>query len=141
MKRFRTTNQQLYRRHPATETIAGVAAVAALGLTAAACSSSGSSGAVGRWPRDPSASILANRRATRDRFSARSGTRTSPASRRANPNITIKSVSYTGQCEVPAQFTRHAQGRYRDPTLFYAYFTDLHQVLDAGQAADITLPT
>jgi len=56
---------------------------------------------------------------------------------KANPNITIKSVTYTGQCEVPAQFTATLRAG-TETNLFYAYFTDLHQVLNAGQAADIT---
>jgi ABC-type glycerol-3-phosphate transport system substrate-binding protein len=56
---------------------------------------------------------------------------------KANPNITIKSVTYTGQCEVPAQFTATLKAG-TETNLFYAYFTDLNQVLDAGQAADIT---
>ena len=133
MKRFGTTNRQRYRR-PGHRTIAGVAAVAALGLAAAACSSSGSSGASGDGHVtisvncEPPATATAQRKEWNEDVAA---------FEKANPNITIKSVTYTGQCEVPAQFTATLKAG-TETNLFYAYFTDLHQVLDAGQAADIT---
>jgi ABC-type glycerol-3-phosphate transport system substrate-binding protein len=53
-----------------------------------------------------------------------------------NPTITIDSV-YENPCEVPASFTAMLDAG-NEPTLFYTYFTDRNQVLDAGQAADIT---
>src|SRR6185437_915803 len=133
MKRFGTTNRQLCRR-PGHRTIAGVAAVAALGLTATACSSSGSSGASGDGHVtisvncEPPATATAQRKEWNEDVAA---------FEKANPNITIKSVTYTGQCEVPAQFTATLKAG-TETNLFYAYFTDLNQVLDAGQAADIT---
>ena len=53
-----------------------------------------------------------------------------------NPNITVHST-YSAQCVVPAQLTATlAAGT--ETNVFGVYFTDLHQVLDAGQAADIT---
>jgi ABC-type glycerol-3-phosphate transport system substrate-binding protein len=55
---------------------------------------------------------------------------------KANPNITIDSV-YNYPCEVPATFTAMLRGG-TEPDIFYTYFTDLPQVLLAGQAADIT---
>jgi len=59
------------------------------------------------------------------------------AFQQANPNITIKGVSVGEQCNNPPDFTaRLAGGTVTD--LFYGYMTDLDQVLDSGQAMDIT---
>ena len=55
---------------------------------------------------------------------------------KANPNITIQSI-YENPCEVPASFTAMLDAG-TEPNVFYTYFTDRNQVLDAGQAADIT---
>jgi ABC-type glycerol-3-phosphate transport system substrate-binding protein len=55
---------------------------------------------------------------------------------KANPNITVHSI-YTSPCEVPATFTAMLRAG-TEPDVFYTYFTDKNQVLDAGQAADIT---
>ncbi|MFI6758430.1 ABC transporter substrate-binding protein [Micromonospora sp. NPDC050417] len=54
-----------------------------------------------------------------------------------NPDIVVKSVSVGEQCNNPPDFTaRLAGGTVTD--LFYGYMTDLQQVLDSGQAKDIT---
>jgi ABC-type glycerol-3-phosphate transport system substrate-binding protein len=53
-----------------------------------------------------------------------------------NPDITIQSI-YTSPCELPATFTAQLDAG-TEPNVFYTYFTDKNQVLDAGQAADIT---
>ena len=54
-----------------------------------------------------------------------------------NPDIVIKSVSVGEQCNNPPDFTaRLAGGTVTD--VFYGYMTDLQQVLDSGQAMDIT---
>ncbi|MEU8111666.1 extracellular solute-binding protein [Micromonospora sp. NPDC048947] len=54
-----------------------------------------------------------------------------------NPDITIKSVSVGEQCNNPPDFTaRLAGGTVTD--VFYGYMTDLQQVLDSGQAMDIS---
>jgi ABC-type glycerol-3-phosphate transport system substrate-binding protein len=53
-----------------------------------------------------------------------------------NPNITVQSI-YTSPCEVPATFTASLDAG-TEPNVFYTYFTDKDQVLDAGQGADIT---
>lgn len=56
---------------------------------------------------------------------------------RQNTDIIIKSVSVGEQCNNPPDFTaRLAGGTVTD--LFYGYMTDLQQVLDSGQAMDIT---
>ena len=53
-----------------------------------------------------------------------------------NPNVTVKSI-YAAQCIVTAQFTA-ALAAGTEPNVFGTYFTDLNQVLDSGQAADVT---
>jgi ABC-type glycerol-3-phosphate transport system substrate-binding protein len=59
------------------------------------------------------------------------------AFQKLHPNITIKSVSVGAQCNNPPDFTaRLAGGTQTD--VFYAYMTDLNQVLDSGQAMEIT---
>ena len=56
---------------------------------------------------------------------------------KANPNITINSV-YNYPCDaVPATFTAMLRAG-TETNLYYTYFTDLPQVLLAGQAANIT---
>ena len=55
---------------------------------------------------------------------------------KANPNITVDSI-YNYPCEQTASFTAMLRAG-NEPDIFYTYFTDLPQVLLAGQAADIT---
>jgi ABC-type glycerol-3-phosphate transport system substrate-binding protein len=55
---------------------------------------------------------------------------------KANPSITIDSI-YNNPCESPPTFTAMLRAG-TEPNLFYSYFTDLPQILLAGQAADIT---
>ena len=52
------------------------------------------------------------------------------------PNVTINAKPMT-KCEEPAPFTAMLQG-HTETDVFYTYFTDKQQVLDAGAAADIT---
>jgi ABC-type glycerol-3-phosphate transport system substrate-binding protein len=54
-----------------------------------------------------------------------------------HPDITIKSVSVGAQCDNPPDFTARLQGG-TVTDLFYAYMTDLQQVLDSGKAMEIT---
>src|SRR6266511_37849 len=54
-----------------------------------------------------------------------------------HPNITIKSVSVGAQSDNPPDFTARLQGGTMTD-VFYAYMTDLGQVLDSGKAMDIT---
>jgi multiple sugar transport system substrate-binding protein len=54
-----------------------------------------------------------------------------------NPDITIKSVSVGQQCDNPPDFTARLTGGTMTD-VFYGYMTDLQQVLDSGQAMDIT---
>jgi ABC-type glycerol-3-phosphate transport system substrate-binding protein len=52
-------------------------------------------------------------------------------------DITVKTVSVGSQCDNPPDFTARLQGGTQ-ADVFYGYMTDLQQVLDAGQAEDIT---
>lgn len=54
-----------------------------------------------------------------------------------NPDIIIKSVSVGTQCNNPPDFTARLNGGSMTD-VFYGYMTDLQQVLDSGQAMDIT---
>jgi len=114
--------------------LAGIAVFAALGLAAAACSSSpsasgGSSDGNVTISVDcapPASSPVQHKEWLEDVATFE----------KQNPNITIKSI-FENPCEVPASFTAMLKAG-NEPNLFYTYFTDRNQVLDAGQAADIT---
>ncbi len=116
--------------------VAGVSAVA-LGLAAVAACSSSSSSSAGSSANGGPVTISVNC----------APPSSSPAQykewnedvalfEKANPNITIHSI-YAAQCIVPATFTAMLKGG-TEPDVFGTYFTDLNQVLDSGQAADIT---
>jgi ABC-type glycerol-3-phosphate transport system substrate-binding protein len=115
--------------------IAGISVVAALGLGAAACSSSpaatnaSSSGGHVTISVDcaPPASAPQQHKEWNEDVAL---------FEKQNPNITINSI-YENPCEVPASFTAMLRAG-NEPNVFYTYFTDKNQVLDAGQAADIT---
>ncbi|MFE4261018.1 ABC transporter substrate-binding protein [Streptomyces sp. NPDC056883] len=53
------------------------------------------------------------------------------------PNVTIDGRSTPGQCLEPPRFTAMLKAKSQ-PDVFYAYFTDLKQVLDNDGAEDIT---
>jgi ABC-type glycerol-3-phosphate transport system substrate-binding protein len=131
--------------------IIAVGAVAGIVLTAAACTSSSTSSTA-------STSSTSSAGATSSSTAASSAPVTisidcaPPASEqpvqhkewledialfeKANPNITVNSV-YNYPCESPPTFTAMLRAG-TETNLFYTYFTDLPQVLTAGQAADIT---
>jgi ABC-type glycerol-3-phosphate transport system substrate-binding protein len=122
------------RRRGGCRQIAGVAAVAALALAAAACSSSSSGSGTSAGGKvtisvdcaPPASSPVQHKEWNEDVATFE----------KQNPNITIQSI-YTSPCEVPATFTAKLRAG-TEPNVFYTYFTDRNQVLDAGQAADIT---
>jgi ABC-type glycerol-3-phosphate transport system substrate-binding protein len=125
--------RRLHRR-AGRRKIAGITVVAALGLGAAACSSSpaattASSGGHVTISVDcaPPASAPQQHKEWNEDVAI---------FEKQNPNITINSV-YENPCEVPASFTAMLKAG-NEPNVFYTYFTDKNQVLDAGQAADIT---
>jgi multiple sugar transport system substrate-binding protein len=115
--------------------VAALALVAGLGLSSAACSTKGDGSgqdAAGKvtitvdcQPVGAQKELLANWNADVAEF------------QRLNPDIVIKSVSVGEQCNNPPDFTaRLAGGTVTD--VFYGYMTDLQQVLDSGQAMDIS---
>jgi ABC-type glycerol-3-phosphate transport system substrate-binding protein len=113
--------------------LAAATAVAALALGAAACSSSNaSSGSGGRV----TVSIDCAPTQANNPVQHKEWLEDVATFEKANPNITIDSV-YNYPCEVPATFTAMLRAG-TEPDIFYTYFTDLPQVLLAGQAADIT---
>jgi multiple sugar transport system substrate-binding protein len=59
------------------------------------------------------------------------------AFQKLHPNITIKSISVGSQCDNPPDFTARLRGG-TEADVFYAYMTDLNQVLDSGQVQDIS---
>ena len=125
---------QLHRRARRRQ-IAGIAAVAALGLAGAACSSSGGSGASSASDGKVTISVDCAPPAAA-KAQHKEWNEDVAIFEKQNPNITIHSI-YTSPCEVPATFTAHLRAG-TEPDVFYTYFTDRNQVLDAGQAADIT---
>jgi ABC-type glycerol-3-phosphate transport system substrate-binding protein len=123
--------RQLHRR-AGCRAIAG-AAVAALALALTACGSSSSSGSASGGHvtisvdcAPPASSPVQHKEWTED----------VAIFEKANPDITIHSID-TSPCEVPATFTARLRAG-TEPNVFYTYFTDRNQVLDAGQAADIS---
>jgi ABC-type glycerol-3-phosphate transport system substrate-binding protein len=125
--------RQRYRRryHP----IAAVAAAAGLILAAAACSSSTASNGSAAGGH-VTVSIDCAPPASQMPVQHREWVEDVALFEKANPTITVNSV-YNYPCEVPATFTAMLRGG-TEPDIFYTYFTDLPQVLLAGQAADIT---
>jgi ABC-type glycerol-3-phosphate transport system substrate-binding protein len=113
--------------------LGAVAAVAALGLGAAACGSSSAPSASGG---KVSISVDCAPGAAQFPVQHKQWLDDVATFEKANPNITIKSV-FNYPCEVPATFTAMLRAG-TEPNVFYTYFTDLPQVLLAGQAADIT---
>src|SRR5580692_1839898 len=112
---------------------AAVTAVAALGLGAAACSgTSAASGSGGKV----TVSINCAPTAAQDPVQHKEWLEDIATFEKANPNITIQSV-YNYPCTNLPVFT--AQLRSGNlPDIYHIDFTDLPQVLTAGQAADIT---
>lgn len=130
--------------------LVAVALVAGIGLTGAACSSSSdnkgdggtktsAAGSSAGTPLDPKTKVTIS-------VDCEPPT-TKPAERKqwiddvaefnkTYPNVTIQSKD-AFPCEDPAKFTAQLQAGSETDT-FYSYMTDLQQVLDAGQAEDIT---
>src|SRR5580658_10761160 len=127
-------SRQLYQL-AGFRTGAALIAVACLGLgAAAACSSSSAPSAAGSGK--VSVSIDCAPPAAQDPVLHKEWVEDVAIFEKQNPNITINSV-YNYPCEVPATFTAMLRAG-TEPDIFYSYFTDLPQVLLAGQAADIT---
>jgi ABC-type glycerol-3-phosphate transport system substrate-binding protein len=116
-----------------------VAAVAAAGLVlaAAACSSSSSasntaSGSGGKV----TISINCAPTQAQDPVQHKEWVEDVAIFEKANPNITVNSI-YNYPCENTTTFTAMLRAG-NEPDIYYSYFTDLPQILQAGQAANIT---
>jgi ABC-type glycerol-3-phosphate transport system substrate-binding protein len=116
-------------------TVAAVVAVAGLGLAAAACSSTPAPSASSSGGK-VTVSIDCAPPAAQFPVQHREWLADIAIFEKANPNITIQSI-YNYPCEQPPTFTAMLRAG-NEPNIFYTYFTDLPQVLLAGQAADIT---
>jgi ABC-type glycerol-3-phosphate transport system substrate-binding protein len=112
---------------------AAATALAALGLGVAACSSSPAPSSAGGHV---TVSIDCAPAQAQNPVQHKEWLEDVATFEKANPKITIDSI-YNYPCEVPATFTAMLRAG-TEPDIFYSYFTDLPQVLLAGQAADIT---
>jgi len=120
-----------------TRTITAITAAMGLGLAASACSSASSGAASGNGGDGGHVTISIDCAPPASRVALHKEWQEDVAAfEKQNPNITVDSI-YTSPCEVPATFTAMLRAG-TEPNVFYTYFTDLDQVLDAGQAADIT---
>jgi multiple sugar transport system substrate-binding protein len=113
---------------------AAVVLAASVGLAAAACGSSETPGATGKVTITVDCPPLKtdNKGKSLEQWNADVA-----AFEKANSNIDIKTVSVGAQCDNPPDFTARLQGG-TTADVFYAYMTDLNQVLDADAAEDIT---
>jgi ABC-type glycerol-3-phosphate transport system substrate-binding protein len=125
--------------------LVAVALVAGIGLTGTACSSSkkdgsgSTSSADAATPLDPKTKVTISvdcEPPTTKKAERKEWTDDVAAFNKIYPNVTIKSKD-AFPCEDPAKFTAQLQAGTQTDT-FYSYYTDLAQVLDAGQAADIS---
>jgi ABC-type glycerol-3-phosphate transport system substrate-binding protein len=112
--------------------VAAVAAVAGLGLAASACSSSPATNSGG----NVTVSINCAPTQAQNPEQHKEWNADVATFEKANPTITIKSI-YNYPCTNLPTFTAQLRAG-TEPDIFYIDFTDLPQVLTAGQAADIT---
>ncbi|MFJ2955744.1 ABC transporter substrate-binding protein [Streptomyces sp. NPDC087270] len=126
--------------------LVAVALVAGIGLTGAACSSSKKDDS-GSKPSSASAGTPLDKKTkvtisvdceppTTKKAERKEWIEDVAAFNKIYPNVTVKSKD-AFPCEDPAKFTAQLQAGSQTDT-FYSYYTDLEQVLDAGQAADIS---
>jgi ABC-type glycerol-3-phosphate transport system substrate-binding protein len=119
--------------------VVAVAAVAGLVFAAAACSSNSSAGNAASGSGGKVAfSINCAPPQAQQPIQHKEWLEDVAIFEKANPNITINSV-YNYPCEAPggAQFTAMLRAG-NEPDVYYSYFTDLPQILTAGQAANVT---
>ena len=110
---------------------------ATVGLTAAACGSSSSKTTTPQKSADGKVTISIDcAPPTSKPIPRKQWFDDIAAFEKQNPNVTVKSID-TFPCETPALFTAALSG-HTEPNVFYTYFTDKQEVLDSGQAADIS---
>src|ERR1700761_3323674 len=133
---MKTLPRRLHRRDgTGRRQLAGFAVFAALGLTAAACSSSpaASGGSSSGGPVTISVDCAPPASSPVQHKEWLQG---GALFQKQKPTITTTSVFETPWEAPPSSPAMLRAGN--EPNLFYTYFTDKNQVLDAGQAADIT---
>jgi multiple sugar transport system substrate-binding protein len=114
--------------------VGALALAAALGLCLSACTGGGSADASGKTTIVIDCPPLAT---DNDGKSLAQWNADIAAFGKLHPDIVVKSISVGSQCDNPPDFTARLQGG-TEADVFYGYMTDLNQVLDAGQAEDIT---
>jgi ABC-type glycerol-3-phosphate transport system substrate-binding protein len=127
-------SRQLHRRSGG-RMIAAVSVVAALGLGAAACSS-GNASSTSSTGGNVTISINCAPTQAQDPVQHKEWLEDVATFEKANPTIKVVSV-YNYPCTNLPVFTAQLRAG-TEPDIFYIDFTDLPQVLTAGQAADIT---
>jgi ABC-type glycerol-3-phosphate transport system substrate-binding protein len=116
---------------------AGVSVVAALGLAAvAACSNSSSTSGTTASSSGHVTISVDCAPATSEPVQYKQWNEDVAAFEKANPNITIQSI-YATQCIGLPSFTAQLDAG-TEPNVYGVYFGSLNQVLDAGQAADLS---
>jgi ABC-type glycerol-3-phosphate transport system substrate-binding protein len=113
-----------------------LAAAAALTLPAAACSSSSGGGASADASNQKVTISVDCAPPTSKPVAYKEWNEDVAQFEKQNPNITVNSVR-TFPCETPALFTAALKAG-TEANVFYTYYTDLGQVLENGQAADIS---
>jgi ABC-type glycerol-3-phosphate transport system substrate-binding protein len=114
--------------------VGAVALATAMGLSLAACTGGGSADAKGKTTIVIDCPPL---KTDNDGKSLAQWNADIAAFEKLHSDITVKSISVGSQCDNPPDFTARLQGG-TEADVFYGYMTDLNQVLDAGQAEDIT---
>jgi ABC-type glycerol-3-phosphate transport system substrate-binding protein len=117
--------------------VVAVAAAAGIVLAAAACSSNSSaSNAASGSGGKVTISINCAPTQAQDPVQHKEWVEDIAIFEKANPNITVNSI-YNYPCEATTTFTAMLRAG-NEPDIYYSYFTDLPQILQAGQAANIT---
>jgi ABC-type glycerol-3-phosphate transport system substrate-binding protein len=114
--------------------VAAIALVASVGLAAASCSSGKSGDSAGKTTIVVDCPPLKtdNHGKSLDHWNSDVAN-----FEKIHPDIVIKTVSVGAQCDNPPDFTARLQGGTQ-ADIFYAYMTDLNQVLDVDAAMDIS---
>jgi ABC-type glycerol-3-phosphate transport system substrate-binding protein len=121
--------------------VTAVVAVAGLALAAAACSSNSSTSSSGANAAANSGvkttiSINCAPPSAQQPVQHKEWVEDIAIFEKANPNITVNSI-YNYPCETGASFTAMLRSG-NVPDIYYSYFTDLPQILQAGQAQNIS---
>jgi ABC-type glycerol-3-phosphate transport system substrate-binding protein len=117
--------------------VAAVALATTVGLGLAACGSSGGNAAASAGGKTTIVVDCAPLKTDNGGKTLQQWNADVAAFEKIHPDVVIRSISVGAQCDNPPDFTARLQGGTQ-ADVFYGYMTDLNQVLDADQAADIT---